>query len=115
MSAELFHVIAQIIRRYRDERGSVPVCARYDLHEKLWSQELPYLFQTLHSGSQRGMSAHTVWCTIGRACQELAATHPEFATVRFSIILGLFTGAAVGAPAMTVVLWPAVRRRGGRR
>jgi hypothetical protein len=50
MSAELFHVIAQIIRRHRNEHGTVPVCARYDLHEKVWSEELPYLFQSLHSG-----------------------------------------------------------------
>ncbi|GAA5214175.1 hypothetical protein GCM10023323_58140 [Streptomyces thinghirensis] len=51
MSAELFHVIAQIIRRHRNQHGTVPVCARYDLHEKVWSEELPYLFQTFHAAS----------------------------------------------------------------
>ncbi|MFE3451666.1 hypothetical protein ACFXJ8_22350 [Nonomuraea sp. NPDC059194] len=55
MSAELFHVFAQVIRRHRDEHGTVPVCARYDLHEKVWSEELPYLFQTVHSGSPRAI------------------------------------------------------------
>ncbi|MEV5752309.1 site-specific integrase, partial [Actinoallomurus sp. NPDC052308] len=84
MSAELFHVIAQIIRRHRDEHGTVPVCARYDLHEKVWSAELPYLFQTVHSGSPRAMSTTTVWRMIRRACQDLATTHPQFADVKFS-------------------------------
>ncbi|WP_214327577.1 tyrosine-type recombinase/integrase [Nonomuraea sediminis] len=84
MSAELFHVIAQIIRRHRNEHGTAPVCARYDLHEKTWSEELPYLFQTLRSGTQRAMSVTTVWRKIRQACQELVTTHPEFATIRFS-------------------------------
>ncbi|MDO0929834.1 site-specific integrase [Streptomyces sp. TG1A-8] len=85
MSAELFHVIAQVIRRHREEHGTVPVCARYDLHEKVWSEELPYLFQTVHSSSQRGMSSTTVWRIVRRACNELAATHPEFANVHFAL------------------------------
>jgi site-specific recombinase XerD len=84
MSAELFHVIAQIIRRHRDEHGTVPTCARYDLYEKVWSEELPYLFQTRFSGSQRAMSSTTVWKTIRRACDELVATHPDFADIRFA-------------------------------
>ncbi|MGK4909999.1 tyrosine-type recombinase/integrase [Streptomyces albus] len=84
MSAELFHVIAQIIRRHRDEHGTVQVCARYDLHEKVWSEELPYLFQTTHSGCQRAMSSTTVWRVIGRACERLAVTHPEFDGVKFA-------------------------------
>jgi site-specific recombinase XerD len=84
MSAELFHVIAQIIRRHRNEHGTVPVCARYDLHEKTWSEEHPFLFQTLHSGTQRAMSVTTLWRKIRQACQELVATHPEFATIKFS-------------------------------
>ncbi|RKT09865.1 phage integrase family protein [Streptomyces sp. 1114.5] len=84
MSAELFHVIAQIIRRHRKLHGTVPVCARYDLHEKVWSDELPYLFQTLHGGTQRCMSSTTAWRMIRRACQELEATHPEFVGVKFA-------------------------------
>lgn len=31
---ELFHVIAQIIRRHIGAHGTVPVCIRYDLHER---------------------------------------------------------------------------------
>ncbi|MEU8310625.1 site-specific integrase [Actinomadura sp. NPDC048955] len=84
MSAELFHVIAQIIRRHREEHGTVPTCARYDPYEKTWSEELPYLFQTLYSGTFRAMSGHTIWRNIHRACDELIPTHPDFAEIRFA-------------------------------
>ncbi|OKJ33315.1 integrase [Streptomyces sp. CB01580] len=85
MSAELFHVLAQVIRRHRDENGTVPVCQRYDLHECVWSEKMPFLFQTLHSGTQRGMSTTSVWRMIRRATEELASTtHPEFADIKFS-------------------------------
>ncbi len=46
MSAELFHVIAQVIRRHRGTYGTVPIASRYDVHEKVWCPPLPYLFQT---------------------------------------------------------------------
>ncbi|MFJ1797223.1 tyrosine-type recombinase/integrase [Kitasatospora griseola] len=85
MSAELFHVLAQVIRRHRDEHGTVPACQRYDLHECVWSEKMPFLFQTLHSGTQRGMSTTSAWRMIRRATAELAATtHPEFADIKFS-------------------------------
>ncbi|MFE9536647.1 tyrosine-type recombinase/integrase [Streptomyces sp. NPDC006691] len=84
MSAELFHVLAQVIRRHRDEHGTVPVCQRYDLHECIWSEKMPFLFQTVHSGTQRAMSTTSVWRMIRRAAEELTPTHPEFADIKFS-------------------------------
>jgi hypothetical protein len=52
MSAELFHVIAQVIRRHIAEHGTVPACPRYDYDqaERAWCEPLPYLFQRLQSG-----------------------------------------------------------------
>ncbi|MEU9547205.1 tyrosine-type recombinase/integrase [Streptomyces mirabilis] len=84
MAAELFHVIAQIIRRHRHEHGAVPVCVRYDPHEKTWSEPLPYLFQNFHGGTQRGMSTTTLWRAIRRACDALTRTHPQFEGVKFA-------------------------------
>lgn len=84
MSAELFHVIAQLVRRHIGRHGTVPVASRYDVHEKVWSPPLPYLFQTSHSAGRRGMSTATVWRMIHRATAELALTHPEFAQVKFA-------------------------------
>jgi hypothetical protein len=47
MSAELFHAIAQVVRRHTTELGTVPVCPRYDQAERAWCEPLPYLFQRL--------------------------------------------------------------------
>ncbi|MFF7234625.1 tyrosine-type recombinase/integrase [Streptomyces sioyaensis] len=84
ISAELFHVVAQVIRRHRNEHGTVPVCVRYDSHERTWSEPLPYLFQNFYGGTQRGMASITVWRLIGRACDELALTKPQFKDIRFA-------------------------------
>ncbi|MFF4576310.1 hypothetical protein [Streptomyces sp. NPDC001410] len=60
-------VIAQIIRRHISAHGTVPICVRYDLHEKVWSEPLPYLFQNMHAGGLRAMSTTTMWRMIRRA------------------------------------------------
>ncbi|MFF2548386.1 tyrosine-type recombinase/integrase [Kitasatospora sp. NPDC058063] len=84
MSAELFHVIAQIIRRHISANRTVPVCVRYDLHEKVWSEPLPYLFQNMHGRAIRAMSTTTMWRMIHRAADGLVATDPRFAEVKFA-------------------------------
>jgi hypothetical protein len=61
---------------------------RCGIYEKTWSEELPYLFQTLFSGTPRAMSTHTIWRSIHRACEELIPTHPDFAEIRFAIFGG---------------------------
>ncbi|MFD7734135.1 tyrosine-type recombinase/integrase [Kitasatospora phosalacinea] len=84
MSGELFHVIAQIIRRHMSAHGTVPICTRYDLHEKVWSEPLPYLFQTLFGGEMRAMSTTTLWRMIRRATDSLTQTDQRFAEVKFA-------------------------------
>lgn len=84
MSAELFHVIAQVIRRHTAESGTVPVCPRYDQAERAWCEPLPYLFQRLQSGTPRAMSMAMVKDLVRSAAQALVPTHPEFADIRFS-------------------------------
>jgi site-specific recombinase XerD len=84
MSAELFHVIAQVIRRHLGEHRTVPVCTLYDYREKTWSEPLPFLFQHLQGGSRRAMNTRAIRELITRAARALVPTHPEFAEVRFS-------------------------------
>jgi hypothetical protein len=43
MSAELFHVVAQIVRRYTRNGQAIPLVSRYDGHEKTWSEPMPFL------------------------------------------------------------------------
>jgi site-specific recombinase XerD len=84
MSAELFHVIAQVIRRHTARHGTVPVCPRYDQHERTWCEPLPYLFQRIQSGTPRALSISAVRQIVVRAARRLVPTHPEFAEVSFS-------------------------------
>ncbi|HEX8858342.1 MAG TPA: site-specific integrase [Actinomycetes bacterium] len=84
MSAELFHVIAQVIRRHRDTHGTVPVCPRYDQAERDWCEPLPYLFQRIQSGTPRALSTSGVRDLVRKAARSLVPTHPEFAEIRFA-------------------------------
>ncbi|MGI5485057.1 tyrosine-type recombinase/integrase [Streptomyces lavendofoliae] len=84
MSAELFHVIAQVIRRHRGTYGTVPIATRYDVHEKVWCPPLPYLFQTQTGLERQAMSNTTIWRRLRKCCTELAKTHPEFVGTTFS-------------------------------
>ncbi|WP_218018206.1 tyrosine-type recombinase/integrase [Nocardia shimofusensis] len=84
MSAELFHVIAQVIRRHIREHGTVPVCGLYDQGERTFAEPLPYLFQRLQSGTPRAMSISSARAMVMRAAKALVPTHPEFADIRFS-------------------------------
>ncbi|MGY1984369.1 hypothetical protein [Nocardia gipuzkoensis] len=45
MSAELFHVIAAIVRRHTSGGQPIPVVSRFDPHDKVWSAPMPFLFQ----------------------------------------------------------------------
>lgn len=80
MSAELFHVIATVIRRLT-QRGPVQLVSRYDNHEKVWTTPMPFLFQRTTGAVRRVVSPSTVTHRLTRACKEVAALHPEFANV----------------------------------
>ncbi|WDV55516.1 hypothetical protein PV963_36775 [Streptomyces coeruleorubidus] len=51
MSAELFHVIASIIRRHGRRGKPIPLFSRYDPHDKAWSAPMPFLFQRQNGAS----------------------------------------------------------------
>jgi site-specific recombinase XerD len=84
MSAELFHVIAQVVRRHVAAHGTVPACPRYDQHERTWCEPLPYLFQRMQSGTPRALSVSAVRTIVLRAARALIPVHPEFAEIRFA-------------------------------
>ncbi|WP_234431266.1 site-specific integrase [Streptomyces sp. NRRL F-5053] len=84
MSAELFHAVAQIIRRQARNGQAIPLVSRYDGHEKVWSDPMPFLFQR-QIGTVRGVIAPaTVLNMIGRSCEEIAKTNPAFAGTKFT-------------------------------
>ncbi|MEW2401992.1 site-specific integrase [Streptomyces sp. NPDC046862] len=84
MSAELFHAVAQIIRRHTRNGQAISLLSRYDGHEKTWSEPMPFLFQR-QLGTVRGVIApSTVLNMIGRSCEEIAKTNPAFTGTKFT-------------------------------
>uniref|UniRef100_UPI003F49A141 tyrosine-type recombinase/integrase n=1 Tax=Amycolatopsis sp. CA-096443 TaxID=3239919 RepID=UPI003F49A141 len=84
MSAELFHVIASVIRRHTQAGRSIPLLSRFDHHDKVWSAHLPFLFQRRIGSTDRVIASGTVLNMIKRRCAELAEQHPGFRTTRFT-------------------------------
>ena len=71
MSAELFHVIASIVRRHTQGGKPIPQVSRYDNHDKVWSPPMPFLFQR-PAGTTRRCSPRLPspggWNAAGRRC-----------------------------------------------
>ncbi|MEV6324920.1 hypothetical protein AB0M45_27615 [Nocardia sp. NPDC051787] len=81
MSAELFHVIAAIVRRHTGGGRPIATLSRFDPHDKVWSEPMSFLFQR-RSGAKRSVIAGTtVLNQLKRLCNELAEHHPAFRTV----------------------------------
>jgi site-specific recombinase XerD len=83
MSAELFHVIAAIIRRHTQDGKAIPQVSRYDNHEKTWSPLLPFLFQRTTGTTSAVFTPSTVIRRLERCGHALARQHPAFKTVEF--------------------------------
>ncbi|MEJ3656248.1 site-specific integrase [Actinomycetes bacterium KLBMP 9759] len=84
MSAELFHVVAEIIRHHTHNGGSIPLARRWDSHQREHSPPLPFLFQHQVGVLRQGFSGTWALKELRRVCDELAQTHPEFAGARFT-------------------------------
>jgi integrase-like protein len=84
MSAELFAVIAAIIRRHIQHARAVPLTSRYDTHEKVHTRAMPFLFQRRYGITYRVLGQHSVLESLQRRCTALADTHPKFGQARFT-------------------------------
>ncbi|WP_433870705.1 tyrosine-type recombinase/integrase [Saccharopolyspora sp. CA-218241] len=84
MSAELFHVIATIVRRHTRVNKTVPLTRRYDSHEKIWTAPMPFLFQRPYGSRLVVISGSTVHRRLKLICEDLSETHPAFARTNFS-------------------------------
>lgn len=83
MSAELFHVIAAIIRRHAQHGKAIPQVSRYDHHDKVWSPPMPFLFQHAAGTASAVFTPATIIRRLEACCTALAAGHPAFKTARF--------------------------------
>ncbi|WP_234443890.1 site-specific integrase [Streptomyces sp. NRRL B-24484] len=84
MSAELFHAVAQIIRRLTRGGRPIQLLSRYDSHEKTWSEPMPFLFQRRLGTVLNVMAPATVLNMVGRSCEEIAQTNPAFHGTKFT-------------------------------
>ena len=84
MSAELFAVIAAIVRRHSRGGRPIPLIQRYDQHERRMSEPMPFLFQRQLGTTRRVISPATVQVMLRRRCNDLADSHPEFGTAGFT-------------------------------
>lgn len=83
MSAELFHVIACIIRRINPNSRSIPLATRYDDYERTTVEPQPFLFQRRIGQRLEVMTNGAIGTTIRKVCQDLAETDPRFDGVHF--------------------------------
>ncbi|MFP8887049.1 tyrosine-type recombinase/integrase [Streptomyces mangrovi] len=84
MSAELFHVIASIIRRHARRGRPIPLISRHDPHDKVWSAPMPFLFQRQNGATPKVFNPGTIQQMISRRCQALAEVHPGFRGLKFT-------------------------------
>ncbi|WP_432741795.1 tyrosine-type recombinase/integrase [Streptomyces sp. JH002] len=84
MSAELFHVIASIIRRHARTGRPIPRVTRYDPHDKLWSPPMPFLFQRQNGTVPAIFNPGTIQKMLERRCLAIAEVHPGFKGLKFT-------------------------------
>ncbi|GAA3618142.1 site-specific integrase [Nonomuraea rosea] len=84
MSAELFHVIAAIIRRHTRDRPTISLVTRFDPHDKQTSSPQPFLFQRVVGSRREAFSSTTVVHILGQLCADLAEQRREFAEAKFT-------------------------------
>ncbi|WP_229742464.1 tyrosine-type recombinase/integrase [Gordonia jinhuaensis] len=83
MSAELFHVIACVIRRITAGRTSVPLATRYDDCERITTDPQPFLFQRHIGNRVEVMSTGAIGISLRSLCADIARTDKRFAGIHF--------------------------------
>jgi hypothetical protein len=84
MTAELFHVIATIIRRLTRDRPTIALATRYDKHEHVTSEPQPFLFQRTIGQRTEVITPGALREMLFRLCASLAEQHPQLASIRFT-------------------------------
>ncbi|MFD9474042.1 tyrosine-type recombinase/integrase [Streptomyces goshikiensis] len=84
MSAELFHVIASVVRRHTRTGRAIPLVSRFDYHDKVWSAPMPFLFQRQNGTTPMVFSSATFQVMLARLCEQLAETHHKFRGLKFT-------------------------------
>ena len=84
MTADLFHVIATIIRRLTRNRQSVALATRYDKYERITSEPQPFLFQRTIGQRTEVISPSALRAELAKLSNTLAAEYPALVDCRFT-------------------------------
>jgi len=84
MTADLFHVIATIIRRLTKNRPAVPLATRYDKHERVTSEPQPFLFQRTIGQRTEVITPSALRDELNKLSDALAIDHPQLVGTRFT-------------------------------
>ena len=84
MSAELFAVVAAIVRRHAKGGETIPLLPRYDPKERRSSPPMPFLFQRKIGTKHEVISDTTIVNMLKRRGCELAEHHPGFHAASFT-------------------------------
>ena len=84
VSAELLHVLAEIIRYQTRDGQPIPVIRRWDPNERQHSDLLPFLFQHQLGPHRLVFSSSWVLKKLQVNCAEIACEHPQFAGITFT-------------------------------
>ncbi|WP_199840248.1 tyrosine-type recombinase/integrase [Streptomyces viridochromogenes] len=84
MSPELFHAIAQVVRRQTKDGRPIPLLSRYDPQERTWSEPMPFLFQRQIGTVHSVLAPNTVVRMLSRRCEEIAQTNKAFEDATFT-------------------------------
>ncbi len=84
MTADLFHVIATIIRRLTQDRPSVGLATRYDKYERVTSEPQPFLFQRTIGQRTEVISPSALRDELAKLSDSLALEHPALVGCRFT-------------------------------
>jgi site-specific recombinase XerC len=84
VSAELLHVLAEIIRYQTRDGKPIPLIRRWDPYERQHSDLLPFLFQHQLGPHRLVFSSTWVLKKLQDNCAEIAREHPQFAGIKFT-------------------------------
>lgn len=84
MTANLFHVIATIIRRLTKDRPAVPLATRYDKRERVTSEPQPFLFQRTIGQRTEVITPSALRDELNKLSDALAVEHPQLVGTRFT-------------------------------
>lgn len=84
MTAELFHVIATIVRRLTRDREGLPLATRYDKQERVTSAPQPFLFQRTIGQRTEVITPSALRDEFAKLSDVLAVEHPELEGCHFT-------------------------------